>query len=134
MTFEQISTLLQAGFTHDEIISLTNQAGSVQNVHSEGQDPVEETANPVQSQSAADVTSSLPTPPEQTQSPQQAAAQPVPAQQPGTAEVLEAIAKLTSAVQANAIASSQIPGGAIHKETAEDVLGSIINPTFKKQE
>lgn len=65
------------------------------------------------------------------------AAQPQPAQaqaEPTMAEIMQSIAKLTSAVQANAIAQSVIPGGANHPApTAEDMLAEIIRPTFKER-
>ena len=51
------------------------------------------------------------------------------------AELMQSIAKLTSAVQANAIAQSVIPGGATPQTpTAEDMLAEIIRPTFKARE
>ena len=50
------------------------------------------------------------------------------------AELMQSIAKLTSAVQANAIAQSVIPGGAnAQTPTAEDMLAEIIRPTFKER-
>ena len=62
---------------------------------------------------------------------------PQPAQQeaqPTMAELMQSIAKLTSAVQANAIAQSVIPGGANPQTpTAEDMLAEIIRPTFKER-
>lgn len=60
--------------------------------------------------------------------------QPQPAQaEPSMAELMQSIAKLTSAVQANAIAQSVIPGGTLGKgtPTAEDMLAEIIRPTYK---
>lgn len=65
------------------------------------------------------------------------APQPQPAQQeaqPTMAELMQSIAKLTSAVQANAIAQSVIPGGANPQTpTAEDMLAEIIRPTYKER-
>ena len=62
---------------------------------------------------------------------------PQPAQQeaqPTMAELMQSIAKLTSAVQANAIAQSMIPGGANPQTPkAEDMLAEIIRPTFKER-
>jgi hypothetical protein len=50
------------------------------------------------------------------------------------AELMQSIAKLTSAVQANAIAQSVIPGaGNPQAPTAEDMLAEIIRPTFKER-
>ena len=65
-------------------------------------------------------------------------AQPVPqpAQQeaqPTMAELMQSIAKLTSAVQANAIAQSVIPAGVSNPPSAEDMLAEIIRPTFHQR-
>lgn len=61
-------------------------------------------------------------------------ATPTPAE-PTMAELMQSIAKLTSAVQANAIAQSVIPGGVTtDAHTAEDMLAEIIRPTFKARE
>jgi hypothetical protein len=50
------------------------------------------------------------------------------------AELMQSIAKLTSAVQANAIAQSVIPGGATPQTpTAEDMLAEIIRPTYHQR-
>ena len=50
------------------------------------------------------------------------------------AELMQSIAKLTSAVQANAIAQSVIPGGANPQTpTAEDMLAEIIRPTYHQR-
>ena len=59
---------------------------------------------------------------------------PQPAQQeaqPTMAELMQSIAKLTSAVQANAIAKSVIPAGVSNPPNAEDMLAEIIRPTYQ---
>ena len=61
---------------------------------------------------------------------------PQPAQeqaQPSTADLMREIAKLTSAVQANAIAHSVLPRGGYQQPTAEDALAEIIRPTFHER-
>lgn len=61
---------------------------------------------------------------------------PTPAQQeaqPTMAELMQSIAKLTSAVQANAIAQSVIPAGLSNTPSAEDMLAEIIRPTYKER-
>ena len=61
---------------------------------------------------------------------------PQPAQQeaqPTMAELMQSIAKLTSAVQANAIAQSVIPAGVSNPPSAEDMLAEIIRPTFHQR-
>lgn len=57
-------------------------------------------------------------------------------EEPTMAQLMESIARLTSAVQANAIAQSVIPGGlqsTQNQPTAEDMLAEIIRPTFKQR-
>ena len=49
------------------------------------------------------------------------------------ADIMQGIAKLTSAVQANAIAQSVIPQGLQTPPSAEDMLAEIIRPTFKER-
>ena len=49
------------------------------------------------------------------------------------AELMQSIAKLTSAVQANAIAQSVIPAGISNHPSAEDMLAEIIRPTFHQR-
>lgn len=62
------------------------------------------------------------------------APQPAPEQtQPSTADLMREIAKLTSAVQANAIAHSVLPQGGYQQPTAEDALAEIIRPTFRER-
>ena len=53
--------------------------------------------------------------------------------QPTMAELMQSIAKLTSAVQANAIAQSVIPAGVSNPPSAEDMLAEIIRPTFHQR-
>ena len=65
-----------------------------------------------------------------------APAVPAPAQQdaqPTMAELMQSIAKLTSAVQANAIAQSVIPAGVSTPPSAEDMLAEIIRPKFHQR-
>ena len=53
--------------------------------------------------------------------------------QPSPADLMREIAKLTSAVQANAIAHSVLPQGGYQQPTAEDALAEIIRPTFRER-
>ena len=118
MELTDIMALVKAGYTKDEISQMDTQKTP---------DP-----NPEPVQLAMDI----PT--------QEAEPKPIPAQvtepvtepvsaQPTMADLMQSIAKLTSAVQANAIAQSVIPGGAIDKPTAEDMLAEIIRPTYKER-
>ena len=127
MELNDILTLVKAGYTRDEIAQMEKPGTP---------DPapvVEPTPAPVQTPQPAPaqvvepvaVAQPVPTP---TQQPVQAPAEPT------MAELMQSIAKLTSAVQANAIAQSVIPGGGTPQTpTAEDMLAEIIRPTYKER-
>lgn len=128
MELTDIMALVKAGYTKDEIAQMEKP---------QPRDPnpvpaVQPVANPVQ---AAEPTN----PPAQVVEPVAVpVAQPVPqpAQQetqPTMAELMQSIAKLTSAVQANAIAQSVIPAGVSNPPSAEDMLAEIIRPTFHQR-
>ena len=127
MNASELLELVRGGFTHDEIIQLL-APGSV---------PAPAPA-PEPSPSPADEPSQAPAP---APAP---VPDPVPAQepdQPSIADLIKAnqdlqmqVAKLTSTVQANAIAGSMMPGGLPHQPDAADILGQIIRPTRSKKE
>ena len=126
MELTDIMALVKAGYTKDEIAQMErpnnpDPAPVPDPVSVPAQNP--EPA-PVQAVEPAAVPTAVP------------AAQPAPQEaQPTMAELMQSIAKLTSAVQANAIAQSVIPGGANPTTpTAEDMLAEIIRPTFKARE
>lgn len=125
MELTDIMALVKAGYTKEEIALMENP-GTPTPVPAP--EPVKETA-PTPEPAPAPVVE----PPAQPVP----APQPAPAQQevqPTMAELMQSIAKLTSAVQANAIAQSVIPGGANPQTpTAEDMLAEIIRPTFKER-
>ena len=127
MELNDILTLVKAGYTRAEIEQMerpgTPDAAPVIV-------PVEEPAQapqpaPAQVVEPAAVPAAVPAP----------APQPVQAQaEPTMAELMQSIAKLTSAVQANAIAQSVIPGGVTQQTpTAEDMLAEIIRPTYHER-
>ena len=127
MELADIMALVKAGYTKDEIAQMENP-----NPQNANPAPVPEpttvppqTAEPVPAQVVEPVAVAVPT------------AQPQPAQapaEPTMAELMQSIAKLTSAVQANAIAQSVIPGGATPQTpTAEDMLAEIIRPTYHQR-
>lgn len=65
--------------------------------------------------------------------PAPAAPAPAPADnEPTMRDLMQSMAKLTSAIQANAIAQSVVPGGN-QGPTAEDAIAQIIRPTFKER-
>lgn len=127
MTAQEVLQLMAGGFTHDEIMQLVS---------------------PVQLSDPAPTPEPSPEPdhePSPAPAPVPAAApDPVPApepDQPSISDLIKAnqdlqmqIAKLTSTVQANAIASSMMPGGIPQQPDAATVLGEIIRPTRNKKE
>lgn len=129
MELDTILALVKAGYTKDEITQMVTPK------------PADANPAPVQQPAENPVPAAEPVKPEaQTVEPAAVAVPaavptPQPAQeQPTMAQLMESIAKLTSAVQANAIAQSVIPGGAQQGQpTAEDMLAEIIRPTFKQR-
>lgn len=128
MELTDILSLVKAGYTREEIEQMEKPQPS---------DP-----NPVPA--VEPVATAVPTT-EPTNSPTQVAEPvavpapapvPVPAPtqtEPTMAELMQSIAKLTSAVQANAIAQSVIPAGVSNPPSAEDMLAEIIRPTFHQR-
>ena len=128
MELNDILSLVKAGYTREEIAQMENPQPSDPNPVP----AVEPVATPVP---VAEPTN----PPAQVVEPVAvpvATPTPQPAQQeaqPTMAELMQSIAKLTSAVQANAIAQSVIPQGLQTPPSAEDMLAEIIRPTFKER-
>ena len=122
MELTDIMALVRAGYTKDEIAQM-EAPGTAEPVPA----PVA-TPEPIPAPVDVPVAVAEPTAVPQPQP------QPQPAQaEPSMAELMQSIAKLTSAVQANAIAQSVIPGGTLGQgtPTAEDMLAEIIRPTYK---
>ena len=120
MELNDILSLVKAGYTKDEIATMalapTADANPVPVV-----EPVT-TPAPVTEPTPAPVDVPVAQP------------QPVQAQaEPTMAELMQAVAKLTSAVQANAIAQSVIPQGLQKQPTAEDMIAEIIRPTVRER-
>ena len=134
MELTDILALVKAGYTRDEIAQMDNPQPADPNpvpVQQPVQTPAQ-VAEPVPAQVVEPVAPAVPV------------AQPVPAQQPTQtqpneptqptmADIMQGIAKLTSAVQANAIAQSVIPQGLSNPPSAEDMLAEIIRPTFHQR-
>ena len=106
MNIQDILALVRAGFSREEITNMLQP-----NTEAPAPEPIPEPAP-------------QPTP-QPTPAPEQA--------QPTMSDIMNGIARLTSAVQANAIAQSVIPGGPQKTPTAEDMLAEIIRPTFRKE-
>lgn len=127
MELNDILTLVKAGYTRNEIEQMErpgtpDAAPAIVPVEEPAQAPQ---PAPAQTVEPAAVPAAVPAP------------QPQPAQaqaEPTMAEIMQSIAKLTSAVQANAIAQSVIPGGVTQQTpTAEDMLAEIIRPTYHER-
>ena len=128
MELTDILSLVKAGYNREEIEQMDKPTPSDPNPVPAVQ-PVE---NP------APVAEPIPAPVDVPVAPAVPVAQPVPQPtqqeaQPTMAELMQSIAKLTSAVQANAIAQSVIPAGISNPPSAEDMLAEIIRPTFKER-
>ena len=128
MELTDILSLVKAGYTREEIEQMEKPQPSDPNPVP----AVPPVANPVPVAEPAN-------PPAQVVEPVAVPAPapvPQPAQQeaqPTMAELMQSIAKLTSAVQANAIAQSVIPAGVSNPPSAEDMLAEIIRPTFHQR-
>ena len=128
MELTDIMALVKAGYTKDEIAQMEkpqpsdpNPVPTVQPVAT----PVP-VAEPIPAPVDVPVAVPVPAPAPVPQPVQQEA-------QPTMAELMQSIAKLTSAVQANAIAQSVIPAGVSNPPSAEDMLAEIIRPTFHQR-
>lgn len=126
MELTDIMALVKAGYTKDEIAQM------------EAQTPADPNAVPVPQPVSSPVPETEPAKPtaQVTEPAAVPAAVPAPQpaqEQPTMAQLMESIAKLTSAVQANAIAQSVIPAGVSNPPRAEDMLAEIIRPTFHQR-
>ena len=134
MTIEQITALVNAGFTKDEIMAMTA--------------PAQEPAAPAQAQQTAQEPAQEPaqqTAPAQAQAQlqqmtQQIAQEPAAQQEISLADVIksnqavmENISKLTAAVQANAIRTAVQPSGGQPAYTAEQAIAEIIAPPRRER-
>ena len=120
MELTDIIALVKAGYTRDEI------------EHMESPKPADANPEPVQLQMQLPVQNAEPANPPVAVPTAQPVPQPAQAE-PTMAELMQSIAKLTSAVQANAIAQSVIPAGISNPPSAEDMLAEIIRPTFHQR-
>jgi len=124
MELNTILELVKAGFTKDEIMQMAQPSPTVPNAEPTPVDTPAQIAEPVPEPVAEPVAVAQPV------------AQPVQAQEqkePTMSELMQSIAKLTSAVQANAIAQSVMPQGVSNPPSAESMLAEIIRPTFHQR-
>ena len=128
MELNTVLELVKAGFTKDEVMQMeqpqtpvTDPVPAVKPVET----PAPQT-EPIPAPVDVPVAVAVPAPQPTPQPAQQEA-------QPTMAELMQSIAKLTSAVQANAIAQSVIPAGVSNPPSAEDMLAEIIRPTYHQR-
>lgn len=110
MKVEDIVALVNAGYTKSEISELLSSATSP-----EPSGPAEAPADPAPVQETVKV---------------EAPAAPAAAPAVDNSEVLSALKELTKTIQRNAILRDDLK--LVKPDTAEDILGKIINPTGQK--
>lgn len=128
MTAQEILQLMQGGFTHDEIIALTQETPVPAPV------PVSDPApDPEPAPAPVDEPSPVPAADPAPEPAPTAAPEPDQVQQllKAQAELQRQVAQLTSTIQANAIATSILPGGIPKQPDAAEALAEIIRPTRK---
>ena len=130
MELNTILELVKAGFTKDEIMQMEQPKPADPNPQPVPA-PVENTPQPIEPQPVPAQVVEPVAPAVPAQQPTQT--QPNEPTQPTMADIMQGIAKLTSAVQANAIAQGVIPQGLSNPPSAEDMLAEIIRPTFKER-
>ena len=132
MELNTILELVKAGFTKDEIMQMAQTTSPDANP-----EPIQTTVvTPAQEPKPIPAPIDVPVVPAAPAPAPAPAPQPVPTpaqDQPTMADIMQGIAKLTSAVQANAIAQSVIPQGLQNPPSAEDMLAEIIRPTYKER-
>lgn len=123
MTYNEITDLLDRGFTPDQITQLS--LSSENPTHSEDSEPVAENSDPLDSTGAGSVIESP--------SPEAAAAEATPPAEDNNKEVLSAIADLKKTLQANNIYTMSVD--AINPDAElESAMSELIRPSFKKGE
>lgn len=131
MTAQEIIQLLNGGFTHDEIIALTQAIPAAAPVAVSDPASVPEPTT-AQADEPSEVSAPDPSPeptPDAAGKPDQ-----IQALLTAQAELQKQVAKLTSTLQAQAIANSVMPGGMTTQPDASQVLGQVIRPTRSKKE
>ena len=131
MTAQEIIQLLNGGFTHDEIIALTQEQVQSPSVSIPDPAPVPEpTTAPVNEPSEV----SAPDPSPEPTTDAAGKHDQIEALLKAQADLQKQVATLTSTLQAQAIANSVLPGGIPQQPDASQVLGQIIRPTRSKKE
>ena len=128
MELEYIIELVHAGFTKQDIAQMISPVSpslpvsaekvpeAVPAAAAEAEPAAEPAAQPAHTEPVPPTTEPVQEPP-----------------QPSTADIMREIARLTSAVQANAIANSTMPQGISNPVKAEDIVAQIIRPKFSER-
>ena len=146
MELADVMALVKAGYTKNEIVQM--QLGTVPAQEPEPvpeqepepeqlEQPGGEQHNPEPFGVVKDIPDAKPVPEQFTE--QVASIKPDPKPEPAQAEqytladVMQGVAKLTSAIQANAIAQSTIPNSMLNPPDASDMIAEIIRPSYKER-
>lgn len=130
MTIEQITALVNAGFTKDDILAMTAQEQAQQMAQEPAaQEPAQEPAQQTaQAQAQAQLQQMAQKTAQEPAQPEISLADVIKSNQ----AVMENISKLTAAVQANAIRTAVQPNGGQPAYTAEQAIAEIIAPPRKE--
>ena len=130
MTIEQITALVNAGFTKDDILAMTAQEQAQQMTQEPAaQEPAQEPAQQTaQAQAQAQLQQMAQHTVQEPAQPEISLADVIKSNQ----AVMENISKLTAAVQANAIRTAVQPNGGQPAYTAEQAIAEIIAPPRKE--
>lgn len=124
MTYEQITNLLDRGFTPEQITMLTTSGVAPTPAPDPAPDP--DTGNPLPDDAAGAITEPTPTP-------AAAAPEPTPAPAPAdnSAAVLDAIKDLKATIQARNILTASMEG-IDSEQKLEKAMAEFIRPSFDK--
>lgn len=120
MTYEQITNLLDRGFTPEQITMLTTSG--VAPTPAPDQAPEQDTGNPLPDDTAGAIT-------EPTPEPAAAAPEPTPAPADNSAAVLDAIKDLKATIQARNILTASTEG-IDSEQKLEKAMAEFIRPSF----
>lgn len=109
---ETVLKLIDKGFTHDEIMAMENQSSNQTETQTQTETPAEETKPQTQTEETKPQT--------QTEQKQEVTAK----------DILDAISNLGKVIQTGQAQGTRMP--AIQQLTGDDVIASIIQPTYKK--
>ena len=124
MTYEQITNLLDRGFTPEQITMLTTSGAAPTPAPDPAPEP--EPGNPLPDDTAGAIT-------EPTPEPAAAAPEPTPAPADNSAAVLDAIKDLTATIQARNILTASTEG-IDSEQKLEKAMAEFIRPSFETKD